>query len=1399
MRQIFVILALLGTYFLMEFLQTESLSGVEHFTLAAIGLVILSAFTTAELGTRTLKLPQVTGFIVAGILLGPNISNILSKSVVQELKMFNTLALGLIALNAGLELSIGSIRQIGKTLTYTIVLKLFFLLVLVGGSFYAVGMLKPEWIDPSLSQGALAGFALIFAALAIGTSPAIVIAVSTELKAKGRLHDLVLGAAVFKDLVVVVTLAFVLVLARPMIDGSGAFELKALTPVLIELGGSIVVGAGLGFLTMAYIRFVGFEMLLFIFCLILFAAEMASALHLELLLVFISAGFVVRNFSHYEEEVLHPLTMVSLPTYIVFFTIAGAAIDLDRTVTLFPAALILVIARGVAYYLAAHGAGFLAGEPFKARTRAALAYLPQAGVTLGLVGLAAQQLSQHAEILLDLGVTCVAINLLIGPLGLRKALVGEASVSTDTPKEATPKVVASFADEQIERSDLKQIQDPKIRDLVDQYFSHVTSLLHQTFLFALDGAKSHTEYSLKGTVGEETSAFRRAEKIIEWTRMGVEPLFIDKRVVFNRFWEGLAQASGSLPSLVLIPVQKEDAQKSPKDSLVIKARKFLLRFRLQFNKKFPVYRKLPLKNLVRLHLEGQLVQFSVETLKTHLFLETKIFAKAKQDIEEGVETDEIIQDLLQVMNSFVTQVELDFEKSMAIGLSHFVKAFTQVGTPALPSAQVRLTELELAHSKLLGVAHDLLQWGGDFKEAAVSDIKLTAIRHQVSLKFEHMVKGTLTPQIIQITAHYQSLFAKALQTLGEVEKEIKDLEFNRITLERLRSDLLKIIEKPDLQAIERQTHRFNVETSSHRVAILFRRLAASGAGQFLTFAHDNEEALTLAPLERFHTTELNLSEVLDDCIIGDFSYELDSTITQFKEHLNNFLDLNGRINQTLLLALDSSEEDEHQDLREALTEAIRLSEQSLKSYQEELQRVSDDSVVEIQTAYERTSERIQKAGRERSLKKDAIQRIYQVQNALDQVIQKYRHVAIVHHSAKGAYFLTKKIARLRQFHLRQLRVWLSSLISPKKNPEFHLAQFVDHLDLAPVFAKATPLFRKGFSMEPLRDKKFFAANEQLLKDLLAAEKAWNHEQKGGSQLIVGEPGSGRTSLLNLAQLELSAERILRIDHVIGEWRGQLFHRLARELGCDHTESSLKERLNADNQVVIIDDLAYWFAPGVSGLKQIRKFLNIATATAAQTFWLVTMNKNFFDAYDNHIGLSQGFSNVHQIRSISPQILRQVIFNRLSYCGVNVEFQNRFDHIWGRWFQWNTEQELYFRDLNRQAKGNLRDALRLWVRSLEFSQEKQVAPSLDTVSINRDLFYQAIPKGLLAPLVVLDRHGPMSATDLSHILSMPYTEVRQVLAQLGNLGQVRSHGKKSRHYDITRRVKSLVAQVLKEHC
>ena len=420
----------------------------------ALGFVVLASYAVGQL-VEVVKLPHITGYLLAGMLLGPSLAEllpsawalppfdrgILSRPVIESLSVLDALAVALIALTAGGELDLAAIRRSLRTLGLVLAGQALVLLPLVVGLVYAISGAVPELALPGLpplSAGAALALAAVVASIAYATSPAATIAVIKEVDASGPMTRTVLSSVVLKDVVVVLLYSIASALAADALGLSGAGDSLG-TTLLVGVGGSVVVGAALGAGVAAYVRWVGREVLLFLVAIIYSATLLARALELAPVLMFISTGLAAASLTRQTDLLLDHIRRLSLPVYVVFFTLAGARLHLEHLVHVAPFALALFGVRAW---------GMRAGLQLAARAGALdpaterhgwLGYISQAGVALSLAAVVGQRFGEAGQALETLIVSVIALNELVGPvlLKLGLTLAGEARAERRTDAEGT--------------------------------------------------------------------------------------------------------------------------------------------------------------------------------------------------------------------------------------------------------------------------------------------------------------------------------------------------------------------------------------------------------------------------------------------------------------------------------------------------------------------------------------------------------------------------------------------------------------------------------------------------------------------------------------------------------------------------------------------------------------------------------------------------------------------------------------------------------------------------------------------------------------------------------------------------------------------------------------------------
>ncbi len=208
-----------------------------------------------------------------------------------------------------------------------------------------------------------------------------------------------------------------------------------------ELFGSLAFGTLVGILFSIWLRFVGTDGLdLFVLAVCVVIAEIGRRVHLDPLLMLLAAGMWVENVSRKGERLRHAFEDASLPVYIVFFTVAGAAIDIDVPLVALVPVVVVVVVRGLGLTGGTYLAARAAKAPETVATYGGIGLLPQAGLTIALALLLARTFPTFGQEAAAFLLQVVAINQIVAPALMRWSLVraGEAgALPTAAPSEAS--------------------------------------------------------------------------------------------------------------------------------------------------------------------------------------------------------------------------------------------------------------------------------------------------------------------------------------------------------------------------------------------------------------------------------------------------------------------------------------------------------------------------------------------------------------------------------------------------------------------------------------------------------------------------------------------------------------------------------------------------------------------------------------------------------------------------------------------------------------------------------------------------------------------------------------------------------------------------------------------------
>ncbi|MFO7567028.1 MAG: cation:proton antiporter [Enhygromyxa sp.] len=1311
MKRIVVVLALLAMMVGLRLLEVDDGGGADPLTLAAIGFVVLASFSLAELLAKV-GLPKVTGYILTGLMLGPYTGGILSPAVVEEMGMFNTLALGLIALTAGLELEYKAMVKLARTLLGTTGAK-----VLLAGPLVGAALVGAEVTFHPLGLGSGAdalGLGLVFAALAIGTSPSISLAILSETGARGRLSELVLGAAVFKDLVVVVILAVAIAATGALIGGS--MSASVLVEVAEHLVLEIVAGVVVGLILIGYLRWIKAEMLLFVAAIVLVVAEVAHTFHLESLLIFITAGFVVRNFSEFEHDLHHPLEMVSLPVFVVFFTIRGAALDIGATLQILPLALLLFAVRAGGFWVSAKIGNRIGDEDPKVANNAWYSYLPQAGVTLGLVGVAADSLPDFADHINTLGTAVVALNLLVGPVALRTGL----RRAGELPEQAG-------AEDEVRAGEASE-REPEIEPLSPALEARLSSLREQI--------AHELEAGVRARITPWTSLRRQAfarldpASIPEIATLAESPPRSDAVALANSLaalFELAANHPQHLEVTSRVPIEPHWLVVREGDPTLLRARKRLRRIAAKLGSRGAKTRELPKRLIAREAFEPRMASGMLELFRASCRTEAQLANVLRQRLEGSLAPADVPESLELILTEFEARAEAIVAGILEAGSRRMRTLLARIDSPEMSIRELDFSEAALGIERELGTLLGEAELWPTIIDSCWQTVEVTARIRRLDDRIAASRDSVAELQTARDGVEEElGAFARRLRSVRD-ELDGKDT-LDEAELEALSTRARALLPKPASKRLRQIEQRLRRSSESKLIHQALREAATrdTGAKELV-----GPELVVAAPIPAaVRTRELDVRELIDGEIAGRL---LPATERE--------LEIAARLVSETLTAASAMVGDvelltdvyRRQDSKDATLENFRSGLERVQARCEELVAETIEALeraaVAVAAEFDRLGDRLSAALHEATGADDAARwvsrRTDRAKRQVGRELARQRERALELWTRLRERAQTVAAALSSDYRLRSGR----ELPSPAA-----IAKMIEAYETPRVSREYATLFAD----QPIRDPRFFVANREVLKAIARAERNWQQQRTANGLLVIGGPGSGKTSLLNAATLKLATREILWLP----EERDGLLVSLAAELHCAVELDAVSRRLLDRPRVIVIDDLERRLPFDHRAIDELELLGQLIARTAASSFWLVAAQRELQQLLAHDWPLRVGFAERVELARFDGEALAAVILARHRISHLQLSFplspsRRLLARVLGR--EPSGQQGRFFAALARYSGGNLRIALTEWCRIATI--EDQTLHLEPLARARRLPFLRQLPTTALAILALVLRFGP----------------------------------------------------------
>jgi Kef-type K+ transport system membrane component KefB len=381
------------------------MSALFYTALAMLGGLLMTRLT------RLAKLPNVTAYLIAGVLIGPYVFNLVGSDMLEGFGVITECALGFIAFSIGDEFKLESLKAIGKP---AILITLF-------ESVFAVVC--------TMSITLLLGFnpiiCIMLGALSASTAPAATLLIVRQYKASGPLTDMLLPVVAADDATGLIAYSICVSIAQNMVNHTAfSFAGTVLLP-LLHIAEALLLGAVLGVILAFAHRYFRSHTNRMSLCIafVMIGVGLADYLGLSNLLLCMALGAVYVNLWNDSERILRCIDDWTYPLFMLFFVISGAQLNLSTLPKVGLLGIVYVFARFGGKFLGAWLGGGITKQPAVVRNNLGWALMPQAGVAIGMATMVLKQLpAEYSQLIQTVILSATLIYEIVGPLAAKSAL-----------------------------------------------------------------------------------------------------------------------------------------------------------------------------------------------------------------------------------------------------------------------------------------------------------------------------------------------------------------------------------------------------------------------------------------------------------------------------------------------------------------------------------------------------------------------------------------------------------------------------------------------------------------------------------------------------------------------------------------------------------------------------------------------------------------------------------------------------------------------------------------------------------------------------------------------------------------------------------------------------------------
>ncbi|MBU1142247.1 MAG: cation:proton antiporter [Firmicutes bacterium] len=386
-----------------------------------ISIILVAGFIFGK-GAKFLKLPSVSGYLIAGLLLGPSLFNFVSSEEAESFEIISEITLSFIAFGIGSEFMLKDIVKMGKKIA-------IITLAEVAGAIIVVFSVMYFLFNQDFA------FSLVIASMSAATAPAATIMVIRQYRAYGPVTKTILPVVALDDVFGIVAFGIAISVAKILVSGTEFSILKIIGVPIYEIFGSLLLGLILGVVLSLLTKKIDpkDELQIKTIFFVGIATGLSKVLDFSPLLTNIMMGATLANLRVFSNRSFSAVNDFVPIFYILFFTIAGAALDLKILYTVGLIGAGYIVARASGKILGAFiGAKWVKAEP-QVQKYLGFALLPQGGISIGLSVIVMQQLPMYSIQITTIIMASVLFYETLGPIFAKISIhkAGEINILPD--------------------------------------------------------------------------------------------------------------------------------------------------------------------------------------------------------------------------------------------------------------------------------------------------------------------------------------------------------------------------------------------------------------------------------------------------------------------------------------------------------------------------------------------------------------------------------------------------------------------------------------------------------------------------------------------------------------------------------------------------------------------------------------------------------------------------------------------------------------------------------------------------------------------------------------------------------------------------------------------------------